>query len=597
LAEKSSAMRLISNALGEPSYIKCCGSGYNTLQHKGTKVIVGTACGHLFTLKESLPEKALPEAKDYSKDDDLITNFEWVGTWENPKYSYIKKYFNCLQYINKSNKFDRYIIATDNDIEGHLLGFIAFVKLNIDPSKLYWMQMNSLARYDILSAYENIKRPDFNWVHAGETRHIVDISFGFTLSRLFTKIFSKKIGKFRTLSLGRVQTPTLRFLTDREKEINNFVQQTYYKLDLNVTINGNNYIVHNDRVFNDRKEIEILVESLKNNKCIVKKVLSFEESIKPYYCFKLSTLQQEAWKYLRLKPSITDKIAQELYEFGLISYTRTDSTNIQGIPIETILQNLSSENKYKDIILLAQKGQPISGGEKDGSHLPIYPTGRDSSFLRKNDHIDLLDLITRRFLGVFLPDIILEKVSIIFEVGSETFKLDGQSIVDKPNWLMSYYYATPEENSVPTVVENQEILNYILKTREEKTKSPYRYSIASLIKEMSKQKVGTKSTRSEICEVLLKRKYVSELNNSLRPTQLGENLVNSATKLSLSVVDVSMTRELEENLEKIETGETQMEAVLEHSNNILRKSVEQIKANTEAISVELTKTTKALLIT
>lgn len=589
LCEKPSALKLISRALGDPTYKTYNSVGYNIIKNEQHTLILASAVGHLFNLTQK------------NKQDNPILDTVWQASWQiNDKESYKKRYFECIDYLVKNNNFDRFIISCDFDIEGLLIGAITFSKLPIDFKKIYWMKMNSLAKYDIQQAYQNLDRPNGNWINAGYTRHEIDYLFGINLTKLFSKIVNTHRKHYKTISLGRVQTPTLKFIIDRENEIRNFIPEKYYNVCLTLEIEGKQYHAYH-KIIDTRDKLlaeEIVNRCKGKESCEVSLLQQETEEKQPYHCFNISTCEQEAWRNLRYTPDFTDKQLQELYTNGLISYPRTDTTTIKGVPIKTVLDLLSGKTSYNQnttynsfIEEIQQKQYTsISGGKHDGAHLCIYPTGKDSTFLKNEYYKNIIDLIIRRFLATFYPNLIIKRTTATLFIASDFFTLKGSELIEQ-GWQQVYHFYRPQIEYLPQLQQGQKIKVVSVDLIESQTQPPFRYSYASLVRMMEKQQIGTKATRSDICKKLFFRNYIqTKKGEALTPTLLGEKLIQTALKYSPLITDVEMTRKLEQNLQQIENGSLDKNIVLEQSKVLLQGIIKTIEQNSTFIEQELVST-------
>jgi len=580
LAEKPSAAKAIARALGQSKRKRFKGRVYYYVVDNNK--VVCSAVGHLFNLYPKVTKRGIfPKWET-----------QWVASWKvNSKLSYLKDYYECIRSIVLNNEFDRYIIATDLDIEGTVIGFITFATLKVPFSKVYRMKMNSLARDEIRRAYNELEPPDVKWFNAGWARHEVDLLWGINLSEAFSTALSNFRERWKTISLGRVQSPTLKFVVDREREIRNFKPEKYWLIEAELLINDEKYTVTCD--LGSIKDSAIVRQILSECKAISSaKVLQITKTIKTYpppHLFSLPTLQQEAWRFLRFTPDFTDKLAQSLYQQALISYPRTGSTSIAFVPYKNILQ-VMSKGAYSNFVteILTNNWSPRKGGYYDGAHTAIYPTPE----LRnpKTDYESkLLDLIKRRFLAIFYPDAKRLHCAIKFMIGRHSFSYEGQVTIDK-GWTRVYKFRQFSDTKIPSLNEGDEVKVIEVRAVERETKPPPRYSFASLVREMERHNIGTKATRASICKILWLRGYIhSEKGVGIKPNPLGERLVEIAEKFVPEIVNVKLTSELEKQLEAVEKGELSRNEVVQKCKIQLVKILNEISHNLPYIGEELLK--------
>jgi len=580
LAEKPSSAKAIARALG---------NAQRKLYNRKTPYyivdndkFVCSAVGHLFTLYPKNDERGI-----FPKFD-----FQFISIWSvDRKAYYAKNFFDCLKFITSQYNFDRYIIATDYDPEGTVIGFITYIALKVPLEKLYRMKMNSLARDEVLRAYNNLEPPDYSWFRAGLARHEVDIIYGVNLTEAFSTAVERVRGRRRTISLGRVQTPTLKFVVDREREIRNFIPKPYWNVLLSFDFQEITYTAkHVEGDIFSRDRVEEILNSCKGFTSAV--VESFKKGIKEIPAptlFNQSTLQQEAFYKLGMSPDVTDKVAQSLYQQALISYPRTGSTAIwTGVPYKKVLDSLSKEAEYFAYVneIIEKNYQPHKRGISDGAHSAIYPTGEPYK-PKTQLEMKLLDLIKRRFISVFYPPLKREHSKLVLNVNGERFKLLGVRTIDE-GWLEPYAYKKVEERIIPELQPGTTLPIKSITVEEKQTAPPGRYTSASLVKMMEKQGIGTKATRAEIVKTLWCRRYiVCEKNVGLKPTPLGEKLIEISEKFVPLIIDVKLTRELERDLENIMNGVVEKDMVVEKARNNIMQILNHVSENLISIGEEL----------
>ncbi|MEK6844822.1 MAG: DNA topoisomerase, partial [Nanoarchaeota archaeon] len=430
-----------------------------------------------------------------------------------------------------------------------------------------------------------------NWGQAiaGETRHYLDWFYGINLSRALMDAI-KTTGKFRIMSIGRVQGPALNMIVEKEKEIQAFKPETYWQVFITIDdrIKGLE-LKHNKDIF-DKKELEKFnnLEG-KKAKAETKKT---EQKLPPPFPFNLTNLQTEAYKFYGITPSRTLQIAQSLYLAGLISYPRTSSQKLPAsVGYDKILNQLSEEFKAKKLIT---RKTPVEGEKSDPAHPSIYPTGNKQ--VLSGEEKKIYELIVKRFLSLFCDDAIIDNKNVTAEIGGLKFSARGH-VIRKKSWL-EIYPSKLKEEKIPDVNGDVEILNS--RTEQKETQPPRRYSPASIISELEKRNLGTKATRSSILETLYDRNYIE--GQSIKATPFGISLIESLEKYSPIIIDEKLTHEFEDDMEKIEkiySNEKNKEAglnkkLLEKEQVVINKSKEIItsiakdfKKNEKKIGEEL----------
>ena len=402
------------------------------------------------------------------------------------------------------------------------------------------MKFSTLTKSELEKAYEN-KSPTLNWGQAiaGETRHYLDWFYGINLSRALMNSI-KTTGKFRIMSVGRVQGPALNLIVHKEKEILAFKPKPYWQIFITIRDKKNSLELKYIKDIFDKSKLNKF-ENL-NGKEVSVETIKKQESIPPPSPFNLTTLQTEAYKFYGITPSKTLQIAQSLYLSGLISYPRTSSQKLpEAIGYKDILKKLAKEFKAEKLIT---REKPVEGSKTDPAHPSIYPTGNTQILSGEDEKI--YKLIVRRFLGLFCENALIDNKVVKATLDDLTFSKRGQSIARK-SW-MEIYPTKLKEEEIPDMEGKAEIINSEIVQKE--TQPPKRYSPASIISELEKRNLGTKATRSSIVETLYDRGYVE--GQSIQATPLGISLINTLDKYSPIIIDEKLTREFELDMDNIQ---------------------------------------------
>ncbi len=588
IAEKPNVARKIAYALAEGKPVrKTIGKvSYYEFTRDGKRVIVAPAVGHLFSLA--------PKVKTYGYP---IFDIEWVPVYVAEKgKSYAKDYIKALSTLSK--KADEFIVACDYDTEGEVIGYTALkYACGVDPSKAKRMKFSALTKADLLKAWYNVEPTiNFGMADAGIARHVLDWYWGVNLSRALTSAIKRASGKWMVLSTGRVQGPTLKFLVDREKEIENFKPTPYWVIKMFLEKNGEQYTAtyEKERIL-DEEEAKRIVEEAKKGPAFVEKVEVKQQQRKPPVPFDLGTLQREAYSAFGYSPKKTLEIAQKLYERGLQSYPRTSSQKLpKNLNLRGIIQKLAHLPEYKPFaheLLGKEKLKPVEGKKDDPAHPAIYPTGElpKPGDLTK-DEGNIYDLVVRRFLALFMEPAVRETMKVIINSNDHRFILSGARTV-KEGWLKVYgKYVKFDEVLLPAFKEGEPVKVLQIKREKKRTKPPARYSPAAVIKKMEDLGIGTKATRAQILETLYSRGYI-EGKRKIKVTPLGMRVVEALEKNVPDIVSVELTRAFEEKMEGIMAGKADRERVIEESKNQLVKILKVFKEKEMDIGRMLLETT------
>ncbi len=490
---------------------------------------------------------------------------------------------SALKQLVDSNPF--LIVATDFDREGELIGVEVIdllKKYNENLDDIKRAKFSAITGYEIKNAFEKLSEVDYNLSSAGETRQIIDLIWGAVLTR-FISLTSKRLGK-DFLSIGRVQSPTLAILVEREKEIQNFEPKTYWKIIADLKKEKTFQAVHEKEQFWDEKKVKQIYEKVKKSKKA--KVLKVDKKVQkefPPSPFNTTTFLQSS-SYLGVSATRAMSIAEELYMSGLISYPRTDNTVYpSSLNIKNILNKLSNSSFSKEtkFTIGNKRPYPTRGKKKTTDHPPIHPVDIPKKNFPSISHKNIYELIVRRFLATLTKDAISETVEAVFDISGEKFKSKGYRLIEK-NWREVYTYFKEKRKPIPVFSENEVIDVSKINLKEDKTKPPSRYNQGSLIAKMENLSLGTKSTRHEIINKLRSRKYISF--SPFAPTPMGIAVVEALD--NCEVTKPRMTATLEKDMDKISEGKKSLEETIKESRKMLdgvlsslEKQKDKIKSN------------------
>src|SRR3990167_10796811 len=583
ISEKPQSALKIATALADDKVIKKENKKipYYEVKHKGKKIIVGCAVGHLFGLKEI-------DGKGWTY---TTFNYDWITIYEvNKAAKHTKPYIETLKKLVK--EADEFTICTDFDDEGSLLGFnvLRFIAKKNDASR---MKFSTLTKKDLVISYEN-KSKHLNWgqANAGLCRHELDWLEGINLSRALTLAMKAAQGGFKVLSIGRVQGPTLNLIVQKEKEISAFKPVPYWEISLTGNADKKEVIAwHKNNEFWKKDEAEKVLKNTKGKKAFVEKIKESELTQEAPFPFDLTTLQLEAYRNFGINPKESLAIAQKLYVAGLISYPRTSSQQIpDSIDMKEIFTKML-DSSYKNIVkeLLKTKLIPNNGKKTDPAHPAIIVTGELPGKLPEREH-KIYDLIAKRTFATFGEPAKRKSLNVEIVCNKEIFIARGILTIYL-GWHKYYApYVKLDEIELPSLKKGQEILHPKFDLYEKETQPPRRYSPASLVKELELKHLGTKATRSNIIDTLYDRQYITE--QSIQATELGIRTIETLEKYSPEIIDEQLTREFEEETELIEEGKKTKEEIVEKNKKILIKILEKFKKHELEIGKELAEANK-----
>jgi len=565
ITEKPQAAMKIADALGKSKKENSRNVPYYEVERNGKKIIVACAVGHLFTLTQKEKGTQIP-----------VFDINWVPNFLVRKKDFTKRYYDNL--LNLAKNAGEITVATDYDIEGEVIGFnvVRFICNQKDANR---MKFSTLTKPELNLAYESkSKTIDWGQAIAGETRHYLDWFYGINLSRALMDAI-KQTGRFKIMSIGRVQGPALNLIVNKERKIQEFKSQKYWQIFIKINDNKNEIELKYNKDIFDKKEFtkfENLIGRTANAKTEKK-----EENLPPNVPFNLTGLQMEAYRLYGITPSRTLQIAQSLYLAGLISYPRTSSQKLpDSINYKEILKKLAENFRAEKLIL---REKPIEGKKTDSAHPSIYPTGEIENLSGEEEKI--YNLIAKRFLCLFCENAIIDNKTIIAEIDNLKFSTRG-SEVRKKAWLEIYPYKI-KETELPDM--NGEVKITDLKKEEKETQPPRRYSPASIVSELEKKNLGTKATRASIIETLYDRGYIKE--KSIEATPLGISLIETLEKYSPVIIEEELTRKFEKEMNSIQESKKNFEEkerkIIEDAKGTITNISKDFEKNKLKIGTEL----------
>ncbi len=495
-----------------------------------------------------------------------------------------KRIVSLLQKL--ARHADRITIATDFDTEGELIGKEAFELIraankNVPVDRA---RFSAITSQEITAAFSHATDLDFALASAGEARQIVDLVWGASLTR-FISLAARRGGQ-NILSVGRVQSPTLAMIVDREKEIASFVPEKYWQLSL-VTMKGDDKVEarHTHGRFRDKAEAELARDRTKDPLVVtdMKEGTKIDRSPSPFdtttYIVAAARLGYSAANAMR--------IAEDLYMNGFISYPRTDNTVYPAtLDISGILKALKPSPFAKDIewIQKNRRAVPTRGKKSSTDHPPIHPTAPATRQMLGDDAFPIYELVLRRFLATLAPDATWQTLKVLFNAGGEEYTATGGRLLE-PGWHTVYPFSEAKETILPVfrVGENLQILSKSFEEKE--TQPPARYTQSKLIQRMEELGLGTKSTRHEVIAKLVSRKYVE--GNPLRPTLVGRVVIESLEQYADTITKPDMTQTLEAHMQLIKQKQRTREDVVKESREMLHKAFDQLESHERVIGDEI----------
>lgn len=489
-----------------------------------------------------------------------------------------KKLLNEMK--KELKKVDQLILASDEDREGESIAWHLYN--NLKPTcPCFRMVFHEITKQAITNAFNNCREIDMNLVSAQEARRAIDRLQGYEIS----PILARKIG-FTKASAGRVQSPGLKIIVDREKERRAFISNDYTsvnvffedfkaKLDMigdkivagKSSFDGKTGKIKNGHIALSTLEAASVIKDLRGKSALVRSVTRQEKKTSPSYPFTTSTLQQDASRKLNKSVREIMSIAQSLYEKGFITYMRTDSPNLSAECIKASREQIrklfgdgylsSRERNYKAKSESAQE-----------AHEAIRPAGDTFRTPKETglsgDELKLYTLIWKRTLSTQMKDALRAITSVKLECGKYKLSASGTEILFD-GFLKLYSESIDEnindvdegENSrlLPPLQEGQERLITDAAEVSHTTEPPFRYNEASLVKTLEEKGIGRPSTYAQIISTILTKGYANKVKSSLVPTFLGFFVADFLDSAFPLYVGYDFTSHMEEGLDKIASGE------------------------------------------
>jgi DNA topoisomerase-1 len=470
---------------------------------------------------------------------------------------------------NLAKKAEEVLLATDPDREGEAIAWHIKEAVGLkNPKRVVFYEITKDA------VQEAIKHPrdiDDNLKQAQEARRVLDRLVGYDLSGLIWK--KVRYG----LSAGRVQSPALRIIMEREREIRAFIPENFWVITADTqTKNKDNLQLTCSEEPKDQKIVDKILEIGKKSKWLIKDITETETKRAARAPFTTSTLQQAASSRLGLAPSRTMGIAQKLYEAGLITYMRTDSVNLSQVALGQIYNMI--EKKYGKEYLQPHTFTAKSKNAQE-AHEAIRPTDVANVNAGENEEQKrLYKLIWQRTMASQMTDAKIMRTKIFVQVSSSgdfserlgtplsgensheeltkipEFSANGSRLLF-PGWLSADPEGTGDDVILPKVTVGEELKLIDINAEGKQTEPPGRYSEAGLIKELEKRDIGRPSTYATIIKNIEDRGYVEKINKALVPTDTGD-VVSSFLEANFpNYISDTFTAEMEDELDDIANGQ------------------------------------------
>ncbi|MFW2476925.1 MAG: type I DNA topoisomerase [Sediminibacterium sp.] len=517
-----------------------------------------------------------------------------------------------------AKKADEVWLASDEDREGESISWHLAEVLGLDPKTTKRIVFHEITAPAIKKAVEQPRLINMNLVNAQQARRVLDRLVGFELS----PVLWRKIGMQRSLSAGRVQSVAVRLIVEREREINQFVPDSSYKVEAifaakDINNRDVSFKAEGPSKLNTRESAEAFLNGCKNAVYTVNEVTVKPAKRSPAAPFTTSTLQQEASRKLGYGVSKTMLLAQKLYESGKITYMRTDSINLSDTAMADIRKEI--DNSYGTDYYQPRKYKNKNENAQE-AHEAIRPTYMNNRTVADEDTRRLYELIWRRTIASQMSDAEFEKTVAKIDVSTNKETLNATGEVMKFDGFLKVYLEGKDdeedednEGMLPPLVAGQ-LLDFREMTATEKFSRPApRYTEASLVKKLEELGIGRPSTYAPTISTIIKRNYVEKRDkegtkrqvNILRlnkqqeiakeihtentgaekaklfPTDLGMVVTDFLKQYFSKVMDFGFTARIEEEFDEIAGGKTKWSSMIDQFYKPFHENIEHTLENAE----------------
>jgi DNA topoisomerase-1 len=522
--------------------------------------------------------------------------FDAANNYE-PKYITIRGKGDILAKLRKEvKKAEKIYLATDPDREGEAISWHLYIALKLEDKKVYRITFNEITKNAVKESLKNPREIDMNLVDAQQARRMLDRMVGYRISPLLWAKIK------RGLSAGRVQSVALRIICDREAQIDAFIPEEYWTLDAALNIKGERkpliakYYGTKDKKaeIKSKEEMDKILSELEGATFSVTDIKNGERVKKAPMPFITSTLQQEASKQLNFSTQKTMRLAQQLYEEGIITYLRTDSTRIADEAIVSSKEYITTtygEDYAAKVVIEKKNDQKIQD-----AHEAIRPTDisqtptelKDTLMAMGRDQFRLYQLIWKRFTASRMSEARYSTISVRIAANGHIFTVSASKLAFEG--FMSVYRDDEEDkeesNTIVKDIGKDTLLTLgELDPKQHFTQPPAHYTEATLVRALEELGIGRPSTYAPTITTILGRRYIIKEDKNLYVSELGEVVNNMMMDAFPSIVDVNFTANLEALLDKVETGAVDWKTVVANFYPDLEEAVK--KAETELEEIEI----------
>ena len=528
-----------------------------------------------------------------------------LDTFE-PKYIPVRDKSALIKELKaESKKADVVYLATDPDREGEAISWHLKELLALDSSKARRVTFNEITKKVVQESILAPREIDEDLVNAQQARRVLDRIVGYELSPMLWHTI--KYG----LSAGRVQSVAVRMVVDREKEIRDFNKEEYWLLDADLLCGNDSFSARyfapagkeKKQALRSKQEVDAVVSAVEKSPFVVTDVKRSEKAKSPAPPFITSTLQQEASRRLNMTPKRTMMIAQQLYEgvdisgrgpTGLITYMRTDSLRLSEEAIAASRKYIT-ENFGPQFCPEKARHFKTKAGAQD-AHEAIRPTDAwlSPDMVRgdlNKDQFALYKLIWGRFMACQMANAIYDAVSVDVTSAGYVFRANYSEIRFK-GFTALYEEAKDEESGeilspLPAMKPGEKVVLQKMKSDQQFTQPPSRYTEATLIRALEEKGIGRPSTYASTVSTISSHDYVTKEGKYLQPTPLGETVTEFLEKNFSDIVDLSFTSKMESDLDEVESGKVNWKKLLKDFYGEFSGEMKTAEENTNGVKIKV----------
>lgn len=517
-----------------------------------------------------------------------------------PEYINIRGKASLINALKKDAKDAKTVyLATDPDREGEAIAWHLAYILGIDPNSVCRVTFNEITKEAVKNGISNPRTIDLNLTDAQQARRVLDRIVGYKIS----PVLWKKVKK--GLSAGRVQSVAVKLIVDRENEIEKFIPEEYWNINLEVSDKKTKVKFLCKFTGKDGKKVELhkkeevdeILKDLENAKYKVKDIKKGERKRNPAPPFTTSTLQQDASRKLNFAIKKTMSVAQGLYEgvklpekgeTGLITYMRTDSTRISNEAREAAKKVITEEfgKEYYENRFYKTKSEAQDAHEAiRPAYVELAPDDIKDSLT--SDQYKLYKLIYNRFLASQMASAIYDTVNVLIDGKGYDFRATGQTLRFKG--YLSVYKENEEKEEfekIPELEVGEEVKKEKIEAKQSFTEPPPRYTEASLVKTLEERGIGRPSTYAPTITTILARRYIEKEQKQLVPTDLGKVVNNLLIENFGDVINVEFTAKMEEEFDRVAEGNEAWKKVIKEFYTPFEKIVEKVDKELEHVKLE-----------